>query len=89
MVTKTQGFMHVINLVLIFAKLGFLTPSLPGWFSFKTHVSHLITITLQLHNLPAECARELFKPSTDAASLPVCIKNIEKFGIVGFLWVMS
>jgi len=33
MVTKTQGFMHVINLVLIFAKLGFLTPSLPGWFS--------------------------------------------------------
>jgi len=34
----------------------------------------------QQHNSPADCARELFKPSKDAASLPVPIKKNWKFG---------
>jgi len=53
----------------------FLTPLLLGGFTFETHVSHLFTITLQLCNSPANCARELFKPSKDAASLLVCIEK--------------
>jgi len=45
--------------------------------------------TLQLHNSPADCVRELFKPSKDAASLLDCIEEkIKKFWIVVFLCVM-
>jgi len=58
-------------------------------FTFKTHVSHFITITLQHHNLPADCAREMFKHSKDAASILVSIFLIGKFWISCFLWVMS
>jgi len=42
----------------------------------------------QQHNSPADCARELFKPSKDAASLPVPIKKIGSLDLV-FLQVMA
>jgi len=42
-------------------------------FTSKTSMSHFFTVTLQHHNLPADCATELFKPSKDAASPLVCI----------------
>jgi len=38
--------------------------------------------TLQLHNSPVNCARELFKPLKVFASLLVC--NEEKFQVLGF-----
>jgi len=49
--------------------------------------------TLQLHNLSVDCARELFKPLKDVASLRVCNeKNFfvskQKNWVLGFLWVM-
>jgi len=44
--------------------------------------------TLQLHNLLVDCARELFKPSKDSASLQVCSEN-KYFRVSFFLWVMS
>jgi len=41
-----------------------------GGFIFKTCISHLFaTINSQFHNLPGDCASELFKPLNDAASL--------------------
>jgi len=47
----------------------FLTPSVPGWFTYTTHVSHIFTVILNHHNLPTDYARELFKYSEDVASL--------------------
>jgi len=44
-------------------------------------------LTWQLHCLPADYARELFKSSKDAMSLLVWIlKELERFGF-HFLWV--
>jgi len=48
-----------------------------------------MTITLQLSNLPASCARKLFKPSKDAASLLDYIEKNWKVLDVRFLWVTS
>jgi len=42
-------------------------------------MSHFFTITLQHHNSPIDCARELFKPSKGVASLLVCNENILGF----------
>jgi len=39
--------------------------------AFKACMSHDCTITSQLHNSPGDGARELFKPSKDAACLLV------------------
>ena len=55
-----------------------LTPSLPGHFKW-TLVS---SVTSQLHTLPGDWARELFKPLKDAAGLLVCIEK--KIGCLGF-----
>jgi len=38
-------------------------------------------------NSPADCARELFKPSKDVASL--LVSNEKKIGVSFFLWVTS
>jgi len=81
---KTKNFIGhnpiTINLVSITFKgiMIFinLTPYLPSGFTFKTRVSHFFTITLQLHNSPGNWARELFKPSKYAVSLPV--RNFKK-----------
>jgi len=40
-----------------------------------------LNVSLQLHNLPSDCAGELFKPSKDLASLRIC--NVKKF-FLGF-----
>jgi len=39
---------------------------------------------MQLHNLPVDCARELFKPSKDSASLQVCNDKKIWFWASGF-----
>ena len=59
-----------------------------GTFAFKTRMSHLFTITLQIYNKPADCARELFKPLKDGVSLLVCIKKVGKFWILGYFWAI-
>jgi len=41
------------------------------WFTFKDSKSHCFGRVLQHHYLPADRARELFKPSADSASLLV------------------
>ena len=43
---------------------------------------HYSPVTLQLRNLPGDCARELFKHSKDVASLRVC--SAKKFFGFGF-----
>jgi len=43
-------------------------------FTSKTHMNHFVTVTLQHHNSPADCSRELFKCSKDVASLLVYIR---------------
>jgi len=49
-------------------------------------VNHCFCATLQIHNSPIDCAKELFKPSKDSASLRVCNdKNI--FGWVFVFFV--
>jgi len=51
-------------------------------------MSHYFHATLQLHNSPVYCARELFKPLKDATNLQVCNeKNISWFWVSGCLWV--
>jgi len=50
-------------------------------------LSHYFCATLQLHNSPVDGAIELFKPSKDLVSLPVCIEK--KFWVSGFLQVKS
>jgi len=55
---------------------NFLNPFSPAWAPFWTWVCNF----LQLHNSPANWGRELFKPSTDLASLLVYFeKNL--FGL--------
>jgi len=52
-------------------------------------LSHYFRTTLQLYNLPVNCARELPKPSKDLAGLPVCNdKNLLGLGF-RLLWAMS
>jgi len=55
-------------------------------FTFNSCMSLLKANTLQLHNIPVDCARELFKNSEDVASLLDCNKKIGKLWILGFLW---
>jgi len=43
---------------------------------------------MQLHNLPVDCGKELFKPSKDLTSLLICNEKFVKFWVTGFLWVM-
>ena len=50
---------------------------------FKSRVRHFSCRALQSYNLPGDWARELFKPSTDLASLVV---EIEKKTIFWFRW---
>jgi len=45
--------------------------------------------SLQRHASPADWARELFKPSTDSASLQLHIKKMFSFWVWGFLGVTS
>jgi len=45
----------------------------------KTSIKLLFLPTLQLHNLSVDCARELFKPSKDLASL--LVYNEKKFWV--------
>jgi len=53
-------------------------------FILRNHaLNHYFYTTLQLHNSPVDCARQLFKPSKDAASLWAC--NEKKFDF----WVFS
>jgi len=49
-------------------------------------MSHYFHATVQLHNSPADCARELFKPSKDQASLYFPSKKLGSFCFC-FLWV--
>jgi len=50
-------------------------------FSIKHMVLHYFPTTLQLNNLPVDCAGELFKCSKDLASIPDGNENIlESFG---------
>jgi len=44
-------------------------------------------LSYQLHNLPADCARELFKPSKDWQVFESAVKK--KFELQVFLWVTS
>jgi len=54
----------------------------PGGFTFKTHMSHFITMTLQLHNSLGNQARELFKCLKDAATLLAwTLKKLASFGV--------
>ena len=56
---------------------------------FKSRVRHFFCKALQSCNLPAARARELFKPSTDSASLLVVMEK-KLFALdVGFLEVAS
>jgi len=41
--------------------------------------------SLQSHKSPEDWARQLFKPSTDSASLKLQVKNFFSFSILGFL----
>jgi len=49
-------------------------------------MKHVSSITLQLHNLPADRAKELFKPLKDSSSLLVCNKKNVSFGFQIFFW---
>jgi len=52
---------HVLNFRCAMNK----TPLEPAKFHFKTYNLSILTKSLQLHNSPVNCARELFKPSKD------------------------
>jgi len=49
--------------------------------TYKSHISYYFHATLQLHNSPVNCVRELFKPSKYVASLLVC--NEKKLLVLG------
>ena len=51
----------------------------------KSRVRHFSCKTLQSYNSPGDCARELFKPSTDSESLVVKIET-KNFGFGGVFW---
>jgi len=55
----------------------------------KSCVSCYFRVPLQLHNLPADCAKKLFKSLKDAVNLLVCIKKNWKVLDFSFLWVTS
>jgi len=59
----------------------------------KAYIEHMFLcyfpVTLQLHNLPGDCARKLFKCSNDVASLLDCNEKNCKVLDFSFLWVMS
>jgi len=56
-----------------------------GWFTFNDCKSHCFGRDLQRYYSPADWARELFKPFTDSASLPVQTKKMFFFVLgVGF-----
>jgi len=48
-------------------------------------LSRYFRASLQLHNTPVDCARELFKPSKDSASLLVCNEKKLSFGFSYFV----
>ena len=50
--------------------------------TLKCHMSHYFHATLQLHNSPDDCARDLFKPSKDSACLRIC--HEKKIWVLGF-----
>jgi len=59
-------------------------------FILRNHaLNHYFYTTLQLHNSPVDCARQLFKPSKDAASLWACNEKKFDFWVFSFLWVTS
>jgi len=62
-----------------FFKAGCKLVSLP----FQSHVRHFSCRALQFYNSPGDWARELFKPSTDSASLAV---KIEKKNFSFWFW---
>jgi len=56
-----------------------LTRSLPVYECIilrKQASSRYFRTTLQLHNMPVDCAKELFTPAKDLASLLVCKEKI-------------
>ena len=57
-----------------------------SWLSFtlKGTICPYLAKPLQFHNLPVNCARELFKLSKDSASLLVAMKKILGFGFSFF-----
>jgi len=59
----------------------------------KSHIEHVVLhyflTTLQLHNSPGDCAKELFKHSKDVESLLVCNEKNKKVLEFFFLWVPS
>jgi len=63
-----------------------LTCSLPVYeYIILNHtLSGYIQSTLQLHNSPVDCARELFASSNDSVSLLVCNEKNFSFGFTFF-----
>ena len=57
-------------------------------YKYIIHWNHVLSCkfhaTLELHNSPVKCARELSKPSKDSANLPVCTEK--KFLVLGFIF---
>jgi len=51
----------------------------------KYHIELYFHATLQLHNSPGDCAKELFKPSKDSASPLVCNEKNVSFGFCFFV----
>jgi len=67
-----------------------LTPLEPTKFRFKRYKLPILAKSLQLHNVPVDCARELFQPSKDLVSLVFGDEKIFfRFCVRVFLWVMS
>jgi len=80
--------------VLLKNALPFGISSAPGYFQsimapFKSRVGHYRGLDISGHNSLADWPRELFKPSTDLASLLVEIEKNASFWICGFLEVTS
>jgi len=55
----------------------------PTSWPFQSRMRHFSCRTLQSYNSPVDWARELFKPSTDSASLVVKIKKKQFLFLVG------
>ena len=64
-----------------------LTPLEPAEFHSKRYNLPILAKSLEFHNSPVKCARELFKPPKDLASLLVC--NEKKILGLFFLWATS
>ena len=64
----------------------YLPPRYISVFPFKSRVRHVSYRALQSHNSPGDWVKELFKPSTDSASLVVEIEKRNFRFQWGFLW---